>query len=465
MRGKILVYGCSVYAINILENLDIDYDMLDFTDSDDKKKVVSLRRKPEGGSLDKRIIPSAMVKVDDYAFCVIGSKNYENEIREICKQKGFLESRIISVNYIIGHWRRWEKSKIYNSWKKSIENENVEVIRNWHASGRDMQCVLCIRNAAFCQIEMEFLKLFNHKKKVEVWNVCEENQMTDCLTGEQIKWKMNMNEVLLRIVVKNSLDEIPWCTVDVLKSDGRNAIETIKRGETFLNTYKSLSSFYYYDEDYLALQRIKNKGTILDVGAQYGQSMYAFYWLTESKIISIEVVPELYEVLDAFRKNFDMKNRVKVINAGISDQSGELIWYEPADPKIAGSFDKEFIYNRKLGVSITEKRLSCNRLDDIVGDIDDIWFMKMDVEGLEYKAICGCMETIKKNYPIILIEQNEKTKEILAYLKDYYEMFYYNVTTDGFEKSRISALNCWLIPRKKYRNNIVKEFVKNRGIE
>ena len=398
--------------------------------------------------------------------CIIGSTNYEGEIRAICKQKGFSESRILSVDYIIGHWRRWEKNKTYNSWKKVIENKNVAVIRNWHSSGSDMQCILSVKNAGFYQIEMEFMKLFHHQRKIEVWNVCEGKMVADCLEGESIKWVMDTDEVLLRCVVKNSLGEMPWCTVDVGKTEGRNEIEKTKRGEAFLSIYKnSMGVSYYYDEDYLALQRIKNKGTILDVGAQYGQSMYAFYQLTESKIISIEAVPELYEVLDAFRRNFDTKNRVQVINVGVSDQSSELIWYEPSDPKIAGSFDKEFIDNRKLEVQITEQKLPCKKLDDIVGGIDDIWFIKLDVEGLEYKAICGCMETIKKNYPIILIEQNEKTKQVIDCLKDYYEMFYYDVAMDSFKSSRISMLNCWLIPRREYRNNIVKEFVKNRGVE
>lgn len=465
MNRKILIYGCGIYTRNTLENLNIDYDNVDFTDSDKNKKIIRLCIKPDRKVLNKEIIPAEAIKADDYAFCIIGSKNYENEIREICKQKGFEASRIISVDYIIGHWRRWEKSKIYKAWEKCIENENIKVVRNWHASGRDIQCILSIIDSAFCQVKIEFMKLFRHKKDVEIWNMHNGDLIAHfTCKEEQICWETTESDALLRIVVKDSLDEMPWCTVNLLKSNERNVIENMKRGKSLLNIYRGLNYFYYYDEDYLALQKIKKQGTILDVGAQYGQSMYAFHQLTESKIISIEVVPELYEVLEAFREKIDSENRVKIINIGISDQNSELTWYEPDDPTIPGSFDKEFIYGRKLNVNITEKKLLCKRLDDIVGYIDDIWFIKMDVEGLEYKAICGCMETIKRNYPVILIEQNEKTKEITELLRDYYEMFYYNITEDRFEKSRISSLNCWLIPKEAYRNSIVKEFVKDRGI-
>ena len=45
MGRKILVYGCSAYARNTIENLDIDDNIIDFTDSDDKKKIVRLCRK------------------------------------------------------------------------------------------------------------------------------------------------------------------------------------------------------------------------------------------------------------------------------------------------------------------------------------------------------------------------------------------------------------------------------------
>lgn len=466
MKVKNIIYGCSINTKDALGALDIDYESLDFTDSNENKKMIRFyRRQKENQVLDKMLFPAETVKPDDYSFCIIGSRNYENEIREICVQKGFPKSRIITVDYITGHWRRWEKSKAHNSWKKYVENENIQVVRNWHANGSDMQCVLSIKNAAFCCVEMDFLKLFSHEKKVEIWNISTGQKPADGFLGEKIKLLMDGDEALLRIAVKDALDEIPWCTVDVVKSEERKTIETLKRGNAFLRTFHHMSSFCYYDEDYIALQRVKGKGTILDVSAQFGQSMYAFYQLTESKIVSIEAVPELFELLDVFRRAFDTEDRVQVVNIGISDKNSELTWYEPNDPIIAGSFDKNFIEGRKLGVPIIEKKLPCKKLDDIIGDRNDVWFIKLDVEGLEYQSICGCMETIKKNYPIILIEQNEKTKQILEYLKEYYEMFYYDISSDGFRKERISALNCWLIPKKQYRSKNVKEFVRDRGVE
>ena len=66
------------------------------------------------------------------------------------------------------------------------------------------------------------------------------------------------------------------------------------------------------------------------------------------------------------------------------------------------------------------------RIDDIVGD-RRVSFIKMDIEGSEYKALLGARETILQSHPPLLIELNEKTlracgsstREVKMLLSDY----------------------------------------------
>lgn len=213
-----------------------------------------------------------------------------------------------------------------------------------------------------------------------------------------------------------------------------------------------MNNFYFYDEDYLALKKFNKKGTILDVGANYGQSMYAFYNLTDSNIVSIEVVPDLYDILEKYKGTFDDKNRIKIVNAGVSDKEETLTWYEPENKDYSGSFDKSFMESRKLNMVINEKELLCSRIDDMFKDIDDIWFIKMDVEGLEHKAIVGAIETIKKTYPILLLEENSSKLIIYDLLKEWYDLKYYDYANDRFCDDRKTGINYWLIPKNEQIN-------------
>jgi len=51
----------------------------------------------------------------------------------------------------------------------------------------------------------------------------------------------------------------------------------------------------------------------------------------------------------------------------------------------------------------------CHRLDDL--QLNNIDYLKVDVEGFEKKVIKGSINTIKKNSPVIVIEQNDEVLE------------------------------------------------------
>jgi len=50
-------------------------------------------------------------------------------------------------------------------------------------------------------------------------------------------------------------------------------------------------------------------------------------------------------------------------------------------------------------------------------DYTDIGFIKIDVEGYEYKVLLGAKETIKKYRPVLLVEQNRGNLNAIELLK------------------------------------------------
>ena len=69
------------------------------------------------------------------------------------------------------------------------------------------------------------------------------------------------------------------------------------------------------------------------------------------------------------------------------------------------------------GNILREEEIEIRRLDDL--NIQDIGFIKMDVENNELFVLQGGVETLKQsNYPKILFESNQENNELFHFVKD-----------------------------------------------
>ncbi len=437
---KLLIWGCSnrirefIKRIGLLERIDAD-----FTDSDRNKWGKEIAPK-------KYILALKDLNANEYDCCLIGSETYEKEIEEAAIKFGFKKKQIVPPAYIVSEIVKWRKIYTLKTWKETVEDESITVLKNWYCNDGKLECILKISNA---WNEILNVKILCVKA---ITNVLVQNVTTGAETvysaSDMIECPLYQNEEIIKISV-DSMRGIPWMILSKSPTEIKKTIITNKRYDNFINALNNMNDFYFHDEDYLALRKFKRSGTIIDVGANYGQSMHAFYKLTNSKIISVEPVPDLCEILECYRKCFDTENRVKVINAGVADKNATLIWYEPENKGYSGSFDKSFMDSRKLDMRIEETVLPCTRMDDMFMDIDDIWFIKMDVEGMEYKAIVGGMEIIKKTKPILLLEENTYKSAIYELLKEWYDLKYYDYDNDRFCDDRKTGINYWLIPKNE----------------
>lgn len=460
--NKTLIYGCGERLKFTLGHFDIDTTNVDFTDSNENVwgKVFNFI------TGKKTIIPRDHIQVNDYALCLIGSLYYKVEIKEELLKLGFQEYQIIPFGYINSLWERWKKQdEFYTPWKRMVEKySNFRVIKDWYFINGNAECILGIRDSIFNKAIFNVFDVYKQKRDIEVVDLAINKKIQ--LNNDECGLYFNIfsDEMVIKISVKDATIGIPWIMV---RNEGLPELDTIEKsklGRNLLRNFIRLERIPYYDEDYLAIKRAENlKGTILDIGAQFGQSIYAFSYLTkECKIISIEANPNCYQELKILKDIIDDKNRIELIQCGVSDKAGSMVFYEPVNPAEAGSFDSDFLEGRKLGVDVNEIILKVAPMDEIILYHEDIWFIKMDVEGLEYQALKGAKDIIKQNHPLILIEQNERLPEIKEYLKEEYEVYYYDLYTDKFIEHRHSRLNCWLIPKEQYRSTEVKTIVEGR---
>lgn len=139
-------------------------------------------------------------------------------------------------------------------------------------------------------------------------------------------------------------------------------------------------------------QYIKPGNTVVDVGACIGDTTICYARATAgsqwARVIAFEPNPIAFECL---KRNMAGFKHVQCINAGLSDQAGEMEM--DAAPNIGASYLRP-----GSGIKIIA-------LDSLA--LPFLNFLKIDVEGLEVQALRGATHTIRRCRPVMWIEVNE----------------------------------------------------------
>ena len=155
-------------------------------------------------------------------------------------------------------------------------------------------------------------------------------------------------------------------------------------------------------------------GTAFDIGAMEGRytNLLAAKFI---KVYAFEPHPENMATLH--KKTADTLN-VQRINMAVSNMTGEGILYLAKSNKGGHSISRSVAENGKWGHS-KDKHIKANhiKLDDFMNDyeINDLQFIKMDIEGAEAFAFKGAVETLKNNKLDIMLETHQSYECKLLY--------------------------------------------------
>ena len=155
---------------------------------------------------------------------------------------------------------------------------------------------------------------------------------------------------------------------------------------------------------------VKSNATCFDIGANIGvyTVLMANIAGKDGMIHSFEPVSHIRRKLHANVKLNNQKN-VRINDFAIADQEGEMEMLQVKEGQFRGG-TSTFIHNENIsamGIDKFEKVLvQLNTLDDYVveNNIDEISFIKIDVEGFEWNVLEGGKESIRRFAPTILME-------------------------------------------------------------
>jgi len=188
-------------------------------------------------------------------------------------------------------------------------------------------------------------------------------------------------------------------------------------------------------------ERVFNKidcsnSSCLDIGANIGNHS-VFFANFFSSVDCFEPQPDTYYLLKYNTKKFQ---NIRTFNFGASDIDEHQYLYTP-DPTNTGFSTIDGTGLESINEKNMENHMNNSKIKVELKNLDNFYkenkikkisFIKIDVEGHEYKSLMGLKNTITSDSPIIALEQfvgefvqNNKTTQTIDFLKQNHYNFFY----------------------------------------
>tara|TARA_B100000767_G_C19711537_1_gene513029 strand:- start:461 stop:1384 length:924 start_codon:yes stop_codon:yes gene_type:complete len=176
------------------------------------------------------------------------------------------------------------------------------------------------------------------------------------------------------------------------------------------------------------LKKIIDTGqVVIDIGANMGwYSIHFSKWVGGSgKIFAFEPVPEIHEEL---RSNIKLNfcQNIKVFNCALGNKNESILFNVSNFEGGSGASSENLKFGKEIKVT---KR----KLDDVMSEqnINNIDFLKIDIEGGELNMLKGAEKIIEKYKPKIFLEIVDIHCDRFGYLPEDVFNFLYNKNYNG----------------------------------
>lgn len=194
----------------------------------------------------------------------------------------------------------------------------------------------------------------------------------------------------------------------------RQYLRILHRSFYFLYDLGFLKNDKRFKFHYAVKKLIKPEYTVVDIGANLGYFSRNFARLaSKGKVISIEPVPQFFDVLDSFMKRYPNSMRY---NVALGLEEGKITMVLPKSngmirtglPHIAENSDEQKLHDTK--------EVNIVKGSELLGDLDRIDYIKCDIEGYELNVFKEIKPLLERHKPIVQIEIAPKNLEEMCQL-------------------------------------------------
>lgn len=170
----------------------------------------------------------------------------------------------------------------------------------------------------------------------------------------------------------------------------------VKKGDGIVGNYHS--GLHEASDSIFLMHLLREGDSFLDIGANVGHYTLLAGLYSKCKVTAVEPIPSTFERLLGNLKLNNWKFQPELLNIGLSNESGELV------------FTNQQFTTNKVSTSGQGIKVKVKTLDEICSQkIPD--FIKIDVEGYEWFVLNGGLNTLSNSkLKLILIELNESGK-------------------------------------------------------
>ncbi len=455
---KLLVWGIGHMAESLFfpEGMEVDA-----VDSDIKKQGLTFR--------EKVILAPWMIKKNDYDYILITSELYENDILQQIQDMGFEKQHIIPARFLGMHIHDWyEKSHL-----SLVTTDNFRIVKDWFQNNNNREIIVNIKGqwGKIMNLDIFPYGVFTYGADRAKGRIVDLGTSECYWEGEwagvkSIQISLHSDSVVLKIAIEGN--HSAYLGVDYQEGNLLKAVKKIhsaKLREGVIERFLYCDNQKYHEKDYSVMEEFFDLSnyTIIDIGANVGQSALSFLKLTRMDIIAVEPQPNMAEPLRIVSE-IAGKGRMRIENKGVGEFCGEMAFYIPEFEKECAeeaSFSKERALARvDFGLSsgssdesgLVQITVPVTTIDELAKSVDNpVFFIKIDAESFEEKIIRGGRETIRKFHPLILLEFNnmQQQKEINDFMNTIckYHIGYWNFRKKVFERTnRLGSPDYFMIP-------------------
>lgn len=197
---------------------------------------------------------------------------------------------------------------------------------------------------------------------------------------------------------------------------------------------KEMSETGTYQESHFtaALKYVRNFRVAIDGGAHIGTWSRLMAEKFDT-VLAFEPSPDTVEALRANMEQFGCTN-VNVLNEALSDKP------EKIRMTLEGSPEDEARGNTGARYIAAGGDIQAVKIDSFA--LTKLDFLKLDIEGAEYKALLGAVRTLKHCRPVILFEDKRKCQKHFGVQR---QQIYRLLTAYGYKRAeRIGCDEIWV---------------------